>query len=165
MSSWLCTKHRFHALGTVDLSRFTFHNQRITRLKLLRLVDLTSYRTSTGPSAFATGDRGDKIGRIIEITRATEPSQVAVVSYSFDYSGSIGIEIAGRIRFILLRERSESNRRSPVQSAGDRDLSQIAIRASAAVISKATVRLWSDPEDLLDIMHLTENVTLGQPPD
>src|SRR5262249_53161619 len=39
------------------------------------------------------------------------------------------------------------------------------ICASAVAISRATVRLRCNPEDLLDVMHLTEDVSLCQPPD
>src|ERR1700694_5641367 len=48
---------RSDALGTVDLFVLVFQNQRVANLKLLKVVDLTSYRVSTSTPAIPTGAR------------------------------------------------------------------------------------------------------------
>lgn len=48
------------ALGTVDRFGLTFQNQGVAKLKLLKVVDLTSYRVSTSAPAIPTGARGEQ---------------------------------------------------------------------------------------------------------
>ena len=42
---------RSNVLGTVDRFGLAFQNQRVEKLKLLKVVDLTSYRVSTSAPA------------------------------------------------------------------------------------------------------------------
>jgi hypothetical protein len=48
---------RFDALGTVDRFILVYQTQRVANLKLLKVVDLTSYRVSTSAHAIPTGAR------------------------------------------------------------------------------------------------------------
>jgi hypothetical protein len=47
----------FDALGTVDRFGSAFQNQRVAKLKLLKVVDLTSYNVSTSAPANTTEAR------------------------------------------------------------------------------------------------------------
>ena len=116
---------RLDALGTVDRFAQLAHTQSITNIKLLKVVDLNSYRPSTRTSAKATGARGRAGFQIAPKSRkrsALLHRKVVACGYSFDYSRGRPDVLISVTRFILFVQRSECNRRPPALIAGDRPI-------------------------------------------
>jgi hypothetical protein len=57
---------RYHALGTVDRFGLAFQNQGVEKLKLLKVVDLTSYRVSTSAPAITAEGSPQATSKIFE---------------------------------------------------------------------------------------------------
>jgi len=114
-------RQRIDALGTVDRFVLVFQNQRVTNLKLLRVVDLTSYRVSTSAPAIPTGARRNQHPKSlrnqqIEPTafRLKWPPMITILT-------TLALAESKRpvcIQFILLRKEPGESERPPALSAG-----------------------------------------------
>ena len=81
---------RSDALGTVDRFGLAFQNQRVEKLKLLKVVDLTSYRVSTSAPAITAEARRSNASKIPKKSTKLSPRlpvKVAIDDYNFDYIG------------------------------------------------------------------------------